>query len=129
MNVFTPGLIINNLNGNAMTNNSINLTVLNELKEIMGDDFSELVNVFIADGKNQLDILNTAIALSNAQDIRRIAHTIKGSSANLGINKLSQMCKELEVNAADNNLSRANELFNAISNEYNEVKVLLEELL
>ncbi len=112
-----------------MTNNSINLTVLNELKEIMGDDFSELVNVFIADGKNQLDILNTAIALSNAQDIRRIAHTIKGSSANLGINKLSQMCKELEVNAADNNLSRANELFNAISNEYNEVKVLLEELL
>ncbi len=112
-----------------MANNSINLTTLNELKEIMGDDFSELVTIFISDGNTQLDNLDTAIASSNAEDTRRIAHTLKGSSANLGIDTLSQMCKELEVCAADNNLSCANDLFNTISNEYNEVKVQLEDLI
>ncbi len=60
-----------------MFDNSIDLTTLNELKEIMGNDFSELVTVFISDSQIQLDDLKAAIAASDAETIRHIAHTIK----------------------------------------------------
>jgi HPt (histidine-containing phosphotransfer) domain-containing protein len=116
-------------NGIAMSNNSIDLTTLNELKEIMADDFAELITVFISDSQIQLDDLTTAIAVLDAQDIKRIAHTLKGSSANLGIENLSGMCKKLELNAAQNNLSDANDLLKMISNEYNDVKIVLEKLI
>ena len=112
-----------------MSDNSIDLTTLNELKEIMGDDFSELVTVFISDSQMQLDDLKAAIEASDAPAIRRIAHTIKGSSANLGIGHLSAISKELELKAADNNIDSANELLSSIINEYNDVKIALEKLI
>ncbi len=112
-----------------MSNNAIDLTTLNELKEIMGDDFSELVTVFISDSQIQLDDLKAAIEASDAPTIRRVAHTVKGSSANLGIETLSSICKELELNAAENNIENADELFNSIVKEYNDVKTELEKLI
>ncbi len=112
-----------------MTDNSIDLTTLNELKEIMGDDFSELVTVFISDTQTQLDDLFAAIETSDAPAIKRISHTIKGSSANLGIENLSAISKELELKAADNNIDSSDELLNSIVNEYNDVKIELETLL
>lgn len=112
-----------------MSDNSIDLTTLNELKEIMADDFSELITIFISDSQIQLDDLTTAITASNAQDIRRIAHTLKGSSANLGIEHLSAMCKELEHNAAQSKLNDADDLLKLITNEYNDVKNMLKELI
>ncbi len=112
-----------------MSDNSIDLTALNELKTIMGDDFSELVTVFISDSQIQLDDLKAAIAASDAPAIRRNAHTIKGSSANLGIETLSSICKELELKAADNCIESAGDLLNSIINEYNTVKIELEKLI
>lgn len=112
-----------------MSSNSIDFDTLNELKEIMEDDFNILVSVFISDGKNQIDALKLAINSSNAEDIRRITHTLKGSSLNLGVQHLSELCKILEHNAAENKLDDANELVQKIVTEYEEVKLALEKLL
>ncbi|MDX2507146.1 MAG: Hpt domain-containing protein [Gammaproteobacteria bacterium] len=110
-----------------MPSNSIDFNTLNELKEIMGDDFDELISTFISDGKIQLDKLKLAIDSTSASEIRRIAHTLKGSCANLGAHPLSEICNKLERNATDNKLGEAKDLFEKIKTEYEQVKKALEE--
>jgi len=112
-----------------MPGTSIDLNILKKLKQIMDDDFNELIEIFISDGQSQLKTLKAAIDSSAASDIRRIAHTLKGSSANLGLLTLSETCKTLEYNAAENIFDDANELFEKIKSEFEEAKLTLEEIL
>lgn len=112
-----------------MSNSSIDLTTLQELKEIMEDEFNELVTVYISDGKKQIESLQQAIESESAEDVRRIAHTLKGSSSNLGITGLAEQCKTLEHNAADAQLQNAVELLEKINIEYEVIKNTLEEML
>lgn len=110
-----------------MSSEIIDLDILNELKEIMEDDFDELIETFIDDGQKQVDDLRVAIDASIAPDIRRIAHTLKGSSANLGANALSETCKVLEHDAAEDNLSDANNQYEKIKSAYEAVKASLAD--
>ena len=110
-----------------MSDEVIDLSVLIELKEIMEDDFSELIETFIMDGQEQLNNLRLAIDESNSVDVRRIAHTLKGSCANLGATALSEACMTLEHNAADDNLSGADEQYDQINKEYLRLKTALNE--
>ena len=106
---------------------SIDLDTLNELKEIMEDDFDELISIFISDGEAQIEQLRLAINALNTSDVRRIAHTLKGSSANLGVTDLSESCRVLEHEAAENSLIKADELLENIISEFDSAKIILEE--
>lgn len=67
------------------------------LQEAMGDDFAELVTIFI---ESTQDILTNLLSAFNQQDIdsfTREAHSLKSSSANLGGHVLSEMASELEA--------------------------------
>lgn len=105
---------------------TINLEILNELKDIMEDDFDELISLFISDGQAQIDELKNAIASSKTIDVRQIAHTLKGSSANIGMFDLSESCQTLEYKAADALFEGADELLEKIINDFNETKKTLE---
>lgn len=105
----------------------IDIDTLNELHEIMGDDFGELVGVFISDSQTQIENLKSAISSSNAEDVRRIAHTLKGSSSNLGLGVLSESCQVLEHKAAEGSLVEANEHLEIITSNYEAAKKALEE--
>ncbi len=106
---------------------SIDLDVLNELKEIMGDDFEELITIFISDGQTQIESLKLSIQAANLEDIKRIAHTLKGSSANLGLNDLSDSCKVLEYTLKEGSLENADKLLENIITHYNAAKKTLDE--
>ena len=106
---------------------SIDLNTLNELKEIMGEDFGELISIFITDSQNQIDALKAAIDAENIKDVQRIAHTIKGSSANLGVNVLSESSRVLEHQASEGSLANAGEFLEKIIIDYNDAKKILEE--
>jgi len=110
-----------------MPGNILDLDTLNELKEIMEDEFDELIETFVLDGQEQINHLRTAIDAQIVADVRRIAHTLKGSSANLGAHLLSDACKVLEHNAADDRLGEADASFENIKNEYEAVKIALKE--
>jgi len=105
----------------------IDTDTLNELKEIMGSDFDELISIFISDGNTQIENLRLAIDASNSSDIRRIAHTLKGSSANIGVSTLSESCRVLEYKAAEDSLEDAQELLDKIISNFEAVKKTLEE--
>ncbi len=103
--------------------------VLNDLKEIMEDDFNELIRIFVSDGIEQINALDTAINLKNYTDTKRIAHTLKGSCANIGAFKLSQTCKQLEYMITEKSLAGVVELQKKIALEFDETKKCLEDIL
>jgi HPt (histidine-containing phosphotransfer) domain-containing protein len=107
----------------------INEDVLNDLKEIMEDDFNELISIFISDGVEQIKELDTAVHLKNHADIKRIAHTLKGSCANIGAFKLSETCKQLEYILAENSLAGVIELQKKIALEFDETRKCLEDII
>lgn len=56
----------------------------------------ELLQVFVQDCQNLLPRLRQAVAAGNAEDLRKIAHRLKGASANVGAHAFSQAARELE---------------------------------
>lgn len=75
----------------------IDCSSLTVLQKAMGDDFAELVPIFI---ESTQDILTNLVMAFNQQDIEsftREAHSLKSSSANLGGLILSEMRAELET--------------------------------
>ncbi|MBL8197180.1 MAG: Hpt domain-containing protein, partial [Blastocatellia bacterium] len=44
----------------------------------------------------KLDILRNALQQSDFVEVRRVAHTLKGSSGSLGANQMMKICAEIE---------------------------------
>ena len=102
---------------------SINKEMIEELKDLMEDDFPLLINTFLDDSNKRLVDLKLAIVEANANEVRELAHGFKGSSANLGAEKLAEISSELESMGRNDGLSEAESRFKELNNEY---KIILE---
>ena len=74
--------------------------IITELKDIMGDDFVMLVQSFQRDGEQRLTTLRSALESGDADAVRRQAHSFKGSSGNLGAQRVMSLCLNIEQHAA-----------------------------
>ena len=84
----------------------LNLEVLNELVDIMGDDMAMLLNSYFTDSQNKLDELAKMDWQTEQEPIFRMAHALKGSSRNVGIVGFSDMCEDIESQARANKLTQ-----------------------
>lgn len=96
----------------------LDLTVLNELRDIMGVDFHTLVVSFVRDGRQRIEALHAALADKDAEQTRQQAHSFKGSSGNLGALRVTGLCLEIEQHARRNDLTSADALMEALENEF-----------
>lgn len=78
-----------------------------ELRDIMGPEFPVLVQAYLRDAEARMQELRTALGTlpsreddaaeaRDAESARRAAHTLKGSSSNLGAVRVTRLCAELE---------------------------------
>ena len=58
--------------------------------------FAKLLREFYQDHQADITLIEQALAEQRFQDVRRIVHTIKGVTGNIGATKLQQSCLELE---------------------------------
>jgi len=73
------------------------LSQLAELGRASGRDIlTPLLHQFIANAAKQLDDLALAVGKENHAQVQLISHTLKGASANLGINGIRVVAAELE---------------------------------
>ncbi|PIK91652.1 histidine kinase [Synechococcus sp. 65AY6Li] len=56
----------------------------------------ELLQVFVQDCQNQLPHLRQAVTKGDPEELRKVAHRLKGASANVGAHAFSQAARELE---------------------------------
>jgi len=79
---------------------AVNTEVLEQLKDIMEEDFTLLIDTFVSDTQQRLIVMEIAIGQGDGPGLRSNAHSIKGSSSNLGAEAMSASCAKLEK-AAD----------------------------
>jgi len=107
------------------TGEHLDLEILTQLKDIMEDEFAELVDSYIADGQKKLELLEVAVANGDANAVRMESHSFKGSSRNLGAVHLGDLLAQVEVSGADAELSGVPELLLQIQVEFELVKTQL----
>ncbi len=89
------------------------------IARIVEEDLArELMPVCIQDNKTRLAALAEAVEAKDAANVKLYAHAIKGASANLGAEQLSEVAKGLEHMAADGNLSQAEDHLREIQTEF-----------
>lgn len=107
----------------------IDMSLVDELRELMEDDFDILLRTFVSDSETKFNALADAIAAGEAEDLRRTAHSLKGSSSNLGAIHLSELCFELEKMGRDDNLTSADNKLQELKASLDEATVFYQSLL
>jgi diguanylate cyclase (GGDEF)-like protein len=79
----------------------LNRAVFEKLREVLGTALQQAVAPFLEDTPQYLDQLAQALDKGDADTARAMAHSIKGSSGNLGATHLSQLAKQVEEFALD----------------------------
>ena len=104
---------------------SIHRTVIMTLREDVGDAFNDMVEVYIEDMGILLRSLEKSVIENNASTLTHYAHTIKGSSANFGADRLAQIAKKLEDMGRKNKIEGAEELVQIL---FTEADLVINEL-
>ncbi|WP_440224115.1 ATP-binding protein [Dokdonella sp. MW10] len=83
----------------AARGTAIDAGVVNELLDVMGDTFGDLVRVYLEDAPRLVASLDAAARSGDAAAFGMAAHSLKSSSANLGAMGLSELAREAEAQA------------------------------
>jgi two-component system sensor histidine kinase/response regulator len=101
---------------------------LRELQEEGEPDFlTELIDIYLEDSAQLVEEIRLAVEAQESARIRNAAHTLKGSSGNLGANAFSRICYEMELAARGGDIEAARNLLPALLGEYKVVGVHLSQ--
>ena len=106
---------------------TLNENTIKSLKTTMGDEFGNLIKIFLEDAEDILNEIEGAISAENAELLAQRAHALKGSSANLGATGLSEICYKLEQTGKSGTVENADLLFESAKNEFQRVKDALQK--
>jgi signal transduction histidine kinase/CheY-like chemotaxis protein/HPt (histidine-containing phosphotransfer) domain-containing protein len=79
--------------------NAVSADVVQDLLEMMGGEFTDLVRVYLEDTPRSIAQLETAAASNSIDGLIAPAHSLKSTSANLGALHLSDLAKRIEHGA------------------------------
>ncbi len=99
-----------------------------ELCELMGEDLVPLVQAFLRDSQERLQLLEQASLAAEWEQIRRQAHSLKGSSSNLGATALCAACLQLETQARTRDRADVTALVSAMAQVRYELDTVSAEL-
>ncbi|MDQ3316661.1 MAG: response regulator, partial [Actinomycetota bacterium] len=107
--------------------NALDPEVLASLRDL-GDVelLTELAEMFFGDASSRLGELREAVEAGDAAGVERVAHTLKGSSGNMGATRMSAICAELQDVGVSGDLARAPGLLERLEEEFGRVRPALE---
>lgn len=98
--------------------------VLSTLQEVMEDGYPVLLETFLSDSQERLRQLHKA---DDTNQLIATAHSLKGSSSNMGAIRLAELCHQLEQRAKELPLGGIEKLVAEIDGELAIVRPLYEE--
>ncbi len=105
-------------------------TVLSSLKEIMEDDFSEVLQIFLDESVSLMAEIHTAFE-DNSDNLVRAVHTLKSSSKNVGAMSLGMIAEEMEKSLVNKELdaakSKLEELQEVFTKSHAEIKKCMQD--
>ena len=81
----------------SKTNALINQADLEDLFGPNANKFlEELLPIYLKEAEKSLSRMNEAISPGNTSQLKQAAHSLKGNSANIALNKIAELCKTME---------------------------------
>ncbi len=96
-----------------------------ELKDLLGDDFTLFLTTFVRDLNIRCEDIAQAVLNQDADALRQVAHSLKGSASNVGAECLTKTCSLLEDLSMTGQFDGASELVVAVEKAQ---KDILDEL-
>ena len=116
-------------NGHAPPESPMDPAIVDSLRELGGDDMlADLVELFLEDAEPRLAALGEAVKADDASAVERVAHSLKGSSGNMGAHGMSRLAAELQYIGASGDLSKAPESLRSLEAEFERVRPALAAL-
>jgi histidine phosphotransfer protein HptB len=89
-----------------MANEHVDRTILQALRESVGEDFiGVMLDTFLEETAQLMKDLQSSLSANDADAFRRAAHSMKSNAATFGAMRLSELAKELETIARAGSLS------------------------
>ena len=90
------------------------------LERIQNDEalLWELLDIFVEDFRQKTGQLHEALRGNDAVQVRKLAHALRGSSANISAHQLSVVLLELEKMGKNNTLTGADKLLADMENKF-----------
>ncbi|NOH12937.1 MAG: Hpt domain-containing protein [Chloroflexi bacterium] len=111
---------------------AINSSVLDEYKEVMGDDWGEfvadLIDTFLSNGPRLITDMRQAYSDNDLEVLERSAHSLKSNGKTFGATQLADVAFELEQMAGMGELQDPEDKINFADSLFQIVKSELEEL-
>jgi HPt (histidine-containing phosphotransfer) domain-containing protein len=111
----------------------INMHALENIRALSAERGDALVQRVIAayvdDTPQHLRTLRQAIAGFDAGNLRKVAHSLKSSSANVGAETLAQMCKDMENLGRADSTEGASGILTDMEHEFQAVRHSLSAIL
>ncbi|MET0581259.1 MAG: ATP-binding protein [Pseudoxanthomonas sp.] len=101
-------------------------SMLDELREIAGDETARIVGLFLEDAPRLIARLESASTIPDLDAMRDAAHTLKSSSANVGAMALSTAAKRVELGARAQKLDRPAVAVALVIAEYARARMALQ---
>ena len=89
-----------------------------QLSDLLGARAAPIIDILLDDLPKHLELLQAAIERGDVAAVRHEAHTMKGSSSNLGASAFAQLCALLSTHCKSGELQRLPETCRALEREF-----------
>ena len=104
-----------NNNMNAQLNEIINDEQFDDMRDLLEEDFVDLIRVYFTDSQQRIADLRCAQQKDDNANGYEIAHALKGASANLGATQLMHLSGQLQEACRERLISDKAELIEAVA--------------
>ncbi len=90
--------------GAATTEQILDLQQVQELREVLEDEFSAVIEAYLRDAERKVESVVAAAGEQDAEALRMAAHSLKGSCRTVGARQLAESCQVIESLAYEEQL-------------------------
>ena len=93
------------------------------------DVLSEVLNLFLDEAPKKIRALQEAVNRGDAAEAGRVAHSLKGSSGNIGADSMMDVCRRIDDLATAGDLAAVAPLLPSLTSEYHRAELEIKHLL
>tara|TARA_R110002072_G_scaffold302499_1_gene485883 strand:+ start:43520 stop:43879 length:360 start_codon:yes stop_codon:yes gene_type:complete len=113
--------------------NVLDHAVLDELLSFADDGDPELlvdlIQMFLEDGPSKVEAVSQGLAVGDFDMAERAAHSLKGSSGNLGAKIVQEICEQLQISTRAHELETSRKLAPMLKENYAVAEDALKQVL
>ncbi|TXD97877.1 Hpt domain-containing protein [Psychrobacter frigidicola] len=93
-----------------------------DMRDLLEEDFSDLIQTYIIDSQQRIDTLRMALADNDNANGFEAAHALKGASANLGATQLVRLGDQLQEACREHQISQQADIIEQTATALQRVK-------